>query len=116
MLFGNYLRGEREQLKKVDSRYSLRQTATRVGIEPAYLSKIERGDMKPPGEGTIRRLAEDLSLDSDVLLALGGKVSTDLLEVIKARPQLFANLLRELKEAPDHAVYRVVREVCDGEW
>jgi hypothetical protein len=39
-----------------------------------------------------------------------------LLEVIRSRPELFAELLRELKSAPDHAVLKLVREVRDGEW
>jgi hypothetical protein len=29
---------------------------------------------------------------------------------------LFAALIRELKDMPDHAVLRLVREVRDGEW
>jgi hypothetical protein len=50
------------------------------------------------------------------MLAMAGKVSTELLEVIRSRPELFAMLLRELKSAPDHAVLKLVREVRDGEW
>ena len=60
--------------------------------------------------------AEDLGLDADVMLAMAGKVSSELLEVIRSRPELFATLLRELKSAPDHAVLKLVREVRDGEW
>jgi transcriptional regulator with XRE-family HTH domain len=95
---------------------SLRQVAGRVGIEPAYLSKIERGETPPPGEDTIIRLSDELGEDRDVMLALAGKVSSDLCEIIKARPQLFAELLRELKTAPDRAVLRIVRQVRDGNW
>ncbi|SFF07062.1 Helix-turn-helix [Marinobacter sp. DSM 26671] len=69
-MLGKTLRQQRELLKANDRSYSLRQVALRVGIEPAYLSKIERGDMPPPGEETIKKLAIELSLDSDVLLAL----------------------------------------------
>jgi transcriptional regulator with XRE-family HTH domain len=114
--FGHHLRRRREDLRKHDRRYSLRQVAVRVGIEPAYLSKIERGEFAPPGEETIRSLARELEEDPDVLLALAGKVSTDLKEIILKRPQLFAELLRELKKAPDQAVLRLVREVRDGKW
>ena len=38
------------------------------------------------------------------------------LEAIRRRPQLFAELIRRLKDMPDHAVLRLVREVRDGEW
>jgi transcriptional regulator with XRE-family HTH domain len=94
----------------------VRKLAARIGIEPSYLSKIERDEQAPPGEGTIRRLAEELGEDPDVLLALAGKVPTDLLEIVRARPRLFADLLRELKKMPDKAVLRIVREVRDGNW
>jgi len=113
---GAVLRETRERLGSGSSRYSLRQVAARVGIEPSYLSKVERGITAPPSEETLRRLADELELDEDVVLALGGKVSSDLQEVIRRRPQLFAQLIRELKDLPDHAVLRLVREVRDGDW
>ena len=47
---------------------------------------------------------------------MAGKVSSDLQDVIRKRPALFAELIRQLKEMPDHAVVRLVREVRDGEW
>lgn len=115
-MIGEYLRTRREQLRESDRRYSLRQVAQRVGIEPAYLSKIERGEAPPPSEATLKKLAAELGEDPDVLLALAGKVSSDLLEIIRKRPRLFAELIRQLKEAPDHAILSVVREVTDGDW
>ena len=94
----------------------MRQVAARAGIEPAYLSKIERGVFPPPSEEVISKLAVILEQDKDVLLALAGKLSSDLQHIIRQRPKLFAELLRELKELPDHAILRVVREVKDGPW
>lgn len=94
----------------------MRQVAQRVGIEPSYLSKIERGEQPPPSEQTIAAIARELDEDPDVLLALAGKVSSDLLAAIRKRPKLFAQLIRELRNMPDHAVLRVVRDVRDGEW
>ena len=114
--FGPTIRDIRERLRRDDRRFSVRQVAQRVGIEPAYLSKIERGEVAPPSEATTVRLAAELDQDPDVLLALAGKVSGDLQEIIRKRPRLFAELIRQLKEAPDDAVLRVVREVRDGDW
>lgn len=114
--FGSHVREVRERLRQRAGRYSLRQVAHRIGVEPAYLSKVERGDVPPPGEATIARLASDLGEDPDVLLAMAGKVSGDLQEIIRRRPQLFAELLRELKKVPDDAILRIVREVRDGDW
>jgi len=70
----------------------------------------------PPSEATIVRLAADLGEDPDVLLALAGKVGSDLRAIILRRPKLFAELIRQLKNAPDHAILKVVREVQDGNW
>ena len=116
--FGDHLRRRRERRREEDPAFSVRQLAARVGIEPSYLSKIERGEQPPPSEETIRSLARELGEDADVLLALGGKVSSDLQRIIRRRPALFAQLIRDLKDLPDHAVLRLVREVrtATGRW
>ena len=114
--FGSYLREKREALRSSDPGFSVRKLAARVGVQPSYLSKVEREEVAPPSEATIVKLAEELGEDPDVLLALAGKVSRELQAVIRARPRIFADLLRSLKDLPDHAVARVVREVRDGEW
>jgi transcriptional regulator with XRE-family HTH domain len=116
MNFGALLRERRESLRRSDRRFSLRQVAERIGVEPSYLSKVERGEAAPPSEDTIVRLATELDLDPDALLALAGKVSSDLKEVIRRRPELFGRLIRELRDLPDHAVLRIAREVRDGDW
>jgi hypothetical protein len=45
-----------------------------------------------------------------------GKVSTELQTIICKRPQLFAELIRGLKDQPGPAVLRIVREVRDWNW
>ena len=115
-MIGETIRNKREKLKSEDKRYSLRQVAMRVGIEPAYLSKVERNEVPPPSEKTLKKIAEELELDSDVFLAMAGKVSTDLIEIIRKRPKLFSELIRQLKTMPNHAILRIAREVTDGEW
>lgn len=114
---GKYIRDCRmEKQRKEGNTYSLRQVAARVGVEPSYLSKIERGLEPRPSEATTLALAQALGENPDMLLALAGKVSSDLQDIIRKRPQLFAQLIRELKDLPDHAVLRLVREVRDGNW
>jgi HTH-type transcriptional regulator, competence development regulator len=114
--FGTYIRERREQLRREDRLFSVRQVALRIGVEPSYLSKVERSETPPPSEAKVRLLAIELGEDPDVLLALAGKVSSDLQAVIRQRPQLFATLIREMKDMPEHAVLRLVREVRDGNW
>ena len=114
--FGTHVRALREQLSEESKEYSVRKVAVKIGVEPAFLSKVEREIVPPPSEAKIIALAEVLGADKDVLLAMAGKVSSDLLLVITERPALFAELIRKLKEEPDHAVLRIVREVKDGDW
>ncbi len=110
------MRDRRLLLQKKDKKFSLRQVAARIGIQPSYLSKIERGEQTYLSEEKIIALADELNEDIDVLLALHGKISTDIQEIIRKRPQVFAQLIRELKNMPDHAVLKIVREVRDGDW
>ena len=114
--FGAHIRKLRLQLLENSKNFSVRKVAIKIGVEPAFLSKVERDIVSPPSEAKIIALAHVLDADPDILLALAGKVSSDILEVIRKRPVLFAELVRTLKEEPDHAVLRVVREVTDGDW
>lgn len=114
--FGSYVRNRREVLNAEDTSMSLRQVAMRIGVEPAFLSKIERDVAPPPSEAKIIALAQALGEDSDLLLAMAGKVSSDLQGIIRKRPKLIGELLRQLKEQPDHAILSIVRQVTDGDW
>ena len=113
---GDHIRKLRKQRAVEDQSFSLRQVATRCEVTPAYLSRVERNEVAPPGEDTLIKLAAELGEDPDVLLAMAGKISTDLRAIILSRPQLFADLIRSIKSMPDHAVLRIVRDIKDGEW
>jgi len=112
--FGTFVRRQREALRKEDPRFSVRQLAARIGVEPSYLSKVERDLESPPSEAKIRALASELGEDPDSLLALAGKVSADLQVAIRRRPLLFSRLIRELTNLPDEAVLRLVQNVQSG--
>ncbi len=115
--FGSYVRNAREQLQASEGgEYSLRKVAARVGVGAAYLSQVERDAGSPPTEATVQALAAELKLDANVLLAMAGKVSTELQAIIMARPQMFAQMLAACRDLPDHAILKLVREVRDGEW
>jgi transcriptional regulator with XRE-family HTH domain len=115
--FGSHVNQLRTALNTRErGRYSLRKVAGEAGIHPSYLSQIENDKQPPPGEDTIKRLAALLGEDPDILLAMAGKISTELQNIIARRPKLFAQLLRSLKDQPDHAILHLVREVRDGTW
>jgi transcriptional regulator with XRE-family HTH domain len=115
-VIGTYVRRKRLALLEKDRRFSLRQVAMRIGIEPSYLSKVERNEKAPLSEPKILALADELGEDRDVLMALSGKVRSDLQEIIIKRPQLFAQLLSSLESAPDKAVLKLIKSVRDGKW
>lgn len=102
--FGSYIKERREELAKDDRAFTQRQISLRIGIEPSYLSKIERGLPVSLSEEKIILLAKELNVDTDYLLALGGKISSDVQEIIKSRPELFSKVVREMKNMPDEAI------------
>jgi transcriptional regulator with XRE-family HTH domain len=114
--FGDYIRELRESKQKEDSSFSLRQMAVRLDVEPSYLSKVERGIEKNPSEQLVKKLSIELEQDENVMLAMVGKVSQELKDIILRKPQLFSQLLKSLKDSPDNAILRIVREVKDGNW
>jgi transcriptional regulator with XRE-family HTH domain len=116
MSFGKYIKQKRQGLATDRPGFSLRRVAATIEVEPSFLSKVERDLVPPPSEAKIIALADYLGEDADILLAMAGKVSSDLQDIIRKRPQLFAELIRQLKEQPDHAVLKLVREVKDGDW
>ena len=50
--FGSYIRDCREALNNESKKYSVRKVAEKIGVEPAFLSKVERDIVPPPSEKT----------------------------------------------------------------
>jgi transcriptional regulator with XRE-family HTH domain len=71
--------------------------ATDLGIDFTYLSKLENGRGEPPGDDTIRKLADLLGLDAETLLALAGKVPGELRQMAQ-EDRDFAIFLRRLPQ------------------
>jgi transcriptional regulator with XRE-family HTH domain len=90
--FGSRLRALREEKK-----FGLRELASKAGISPAFLSKVESGKEKPPAEGKLRALAKTLDYDPEVLMALAGRLPTDIVEIIQRHPSQYVALLRALR-------------------
>jgi HTH-type transcriptional regulator, competence development regulator len=90
--FGALVRREREA-KEI----GLREMSKKIGVSPTYLSKVERDEFPPPAEDKVRKIAEIIGRDADELLALAGRVSSDLTDIIRQRPREMADLLRTAK-------------------
>ncbi len=91
---GTRLRRKRLALLAADRRYSLRQVAFAVGMQPSHLSRIERGDSVSLSEEKLVALARELGECPDEILALSGKVAGDVLAAIRRRPAFFADMVR----------------------
>jgi transcriptional regulator with XRE-family HTH domain len=116
MTFGQRVRQRRLEKFSADRSFSLRQLAYRVGLEPSYLSKIERGHEPPPGQATIGRIASELGEDQDTLLALAGKVSPDLVAIIQERPAALAELLRSVRRMSTTRINEISKQIREGNW
>jgi HTH-type transcriptional regulator, competence development regulator len=108
--FGQYIRRRRLELQEESKEFSLRKVAHAMEVEPSFLSKVERGVAPPPSEAKIKVLAKVLAEDTDHLLALAGKISSDLHLAIRKRPQAFAQLIRSLKNAPEEDLKGIAKE------
>ena len=103
-LAGDYIRAKRESLFAKAPRYSLRKVAERIRVHHSYLSKLERGEPVSLSEHKAVALARELGEDPDVLLAMLGKVSSDVQRIILQRPGLFSRFIREVKGLSDNAL------------
>ena len=103
--FGAFIRREREERE-----IGLREMAKKIGVSPTYLSKVERDEIPPAAEDKVRRIAEIFDIDVDELLALAGKVSSDLSEIIREHPRELAALLRTTRGMTADDVARLARE------
>jgi transcriptional regulator with XRE-family HTH domain len=75
----------------------LRDTATKVGISPTYLSRIERGKERPPRPDIIKELAKILAADPDVLFRLSSSTDPEVVAYLHEQSEVM-NLLRYIKE------------------
>ncbi len=90
--------GETIRDLRVAQNLGLRETATKVGISPAYLSRIERGKERPPRPEIIKGLAKVLAADPDVLFRLSSSTDPEVVDYLHDHPHAM-NLLRYIKEA-----------------
>jgi len=118
--FGSYVRLLRQELQEDQGNtFSLRQVAKRANIAPAYLSRLERGDLAPPSDVVISDLARELNVEADVLMAKAGKLPSKIQEIILLRPAMMTAVIDALEDAPDEVLKKIIaraKEIRDGDW
>jgi transcriptional regulator with XRE-family HTH domain len=103
--FGALVRREREAKE-----LGLREMAKMIGVSPTYLSKVERDEFPPPAEDRVKEIAKVIGYDADELLALAGRVASDISDIIKRQPVELAALLRTTKGLKAEDIARLARE------
>ena len=103
--FGAFIRRKREA-----NEIGLREMAKKIGVSPTYLSKIERDEFAPPTEEKVRKIAEIIGHDPDELLALAGRVASDLTDIIREQPRGMADFLRAAKGLTAEDMARLARQ------
>lgn len=83
---------------RIAQELGLRETAGKVGISPAYLSRIERGKERPPRPELVKMLAKVLAADPDLLFRLSSSTDPDIVDFLHDQPEIM-DLLRYIKEA-----------------
>jgi HTH-type transcriptional regulator, competence development regulator len=87
---------------------SLRELAGSVDISPTYLSMIERDLTPPPSEDCIRRIADEIDVDADVLLALGNRVPGHIIKAM-ARRRVLVDIVAKLVDEDDITLNSILR-------
>jgi transcriptional regulator with XRE-family HTH domain len=107
--YGSATRARREELE-----LGLRAFAKKLGVSPTYVSKVERDELPPPAESRVKATAALLGIDADELLALAGKVSSDLAEIIRERPVTMASILRTARSVPEDTLRAMEKRLRDS--
>ena len=94
--FGQELRRLREA-----KGISQRKLGEIIGLASGYVSRIERAEFKAPSEEKIVAMAEVLGANKDHLLALSGKVSSDVMDLVKEDPEVMSEAVRAFDDMGD---------------
>lgn len=103
--FGAFIRREREARE-----IGLREMAKKIGVSPTYMSKVERDEFTPPTEDKVRSIAQIFECDPDELLAMAGRVPSDIAYIIKRHPVEMSALLRTANGLSAEDLARLSRE------
>jgi len=76
-----------------------------------YLSKIERGELPPPSEKVLLRLAEHLGRSPQQVMDLAKRLSGDIIRIAQRHPSHYEALLRMTKKLSAKELDRIIAVV-----
>jgi len=77
---------------------SLRTAAADIGIAPSQLSRLERGQ-RGIAHDMSDRLSKYYDVPADVIALMSGTIPDDIIEILKANPELITRLRSEYGDA-----------------
>lgn len=79
------------ELRRLRQGLGLRQRdlAVHISTTPEFISSLEQGHKAPPATEKLVALAHLLQVNPDDLLALAGRIPSDVTDLLHARPQLW---------------------------
>jgi DNA-binding XRE family transcriptional regulator len=106
--FGQALRALR-----MGKNVTLRELARRLEVTPTYLSQVEQDKFGPPTEDRVIQVGQILDLSQeqvDELVALAGRVSKDLHEIVSEHPREMATFLRTARGLTAEDIQQLTEE------
>ena len=73
---------------------SLRAAAKDLGVDPSYLSRLERG-AKPASPQLLRKAAQYYEVPEEELALAEGKLPADIVDILRAHPNLIERIRSE---------------------
>jgi transcriptional regulator with XRE-family HTH domain len=73
---------------------SLRAAARDLGVDPSYLSRLERGE-KPASPGVLERAARYYQVEQEELALAAGALPQDVVQILRDHPELIERLRAE---------------------
>lgn len=104
--FGTFIRKRRQQ-----TGISMREMARKTHISPTFLCQVERNECKPPAEEKIIAIASFLQINPDQLLAIAGRVNTDVLTIIKKHPVEMSYLIRGINHLSQEQILQQITKM-----
>lgn len=102
-ILGRFVKNRRIALAEKHSGYSMRSVAKRIGIHHSYLSRLERGEYAPLSEERIRALAVLFGEDPELLMAIGGRLSDHIANLIASNPDKFLHFVTSMEEQTEYS-------------
>lgn len=84
--------------KRTEQGIGLNDFAERLGVSPAYWSRVEREQEKPPRDELVERAAAILGLRMDDLFVEAGRLPPDMRSDLKQVVQAYRRLRQQVRQ------------------